>query len=270
MKGTLVSVTLLSGTSRAGPSRRARSWTSFGYEGLKSLINNNRGAQSHHPRLLSPRPRPDLELSFQPSHRASPHVHPELPGLDDELHALIVQPQFFGRQLELPGARFAGLQGHAPEPRERTHRSGDARNLVVHVQLRDLGAFTRPGVRDRGGDLERAAWRDGGSAQLEILVLERRVAQPVAKGKEGARRQVGVLGGVLVRGRRPSSVLVIVVDRNLADAAGEGHGELAAGTHVTEHNAREGGAGLDAAGPRLDEPGHGVRRPLHRWRPAIP
>jgi len=58
--------------------------------------------------------------------------------------ALIVQPELLGRQFELYGARFAGLQGHAPEPRERAHRPGDARHLVVHVQLGDFGAFTRP------------------------------------------------------------------------------------------------------------------------------
>src|SRR5439155_25441390 len=88
--------------------------------------------------LSPPRPRPHLELSFQPPHRAPPHVHPELPGLDDELHALIVQPELFGRQRELHGARFSGLQGHPPEARERTHRSGDGPYPVVDVQLRHL------------------------------------------------------------------------------------------------------------------------------------
>src|SRR5439155_20808117 len=123
----------------------------------------------------------------------------------------------FGRQRELHGARFAGLQGHPPEARERTHRSGDGPYPVVDVQLRHLGAFPRPRVRDGGGDLERPAWRDGGSAQLEFLVLERRVAQPMTKRKQWARWQVGVLGRVLVRARRSARVLVVVVDRNLPD-----------------------------------------------------
>ena len=139
----------------------------------------------------------------------------------------------------------------------------------MHVQLRHVGALAGSRVRDRDGDLDRPARRDAGSAQREILVLERRVAQPEAKGKQRARRQVGVLRRVLIRSGRPTGVLVIVVDRNLAHGAGEGHGELAAGTHVAEHDGRERRAGLDAEGPRLEDRRHVVRRPLHREGPAI-
>src|SRR5439155_13471907 len=82
-------------------------------QGVPTLKRGN-NTELHYPVLPRP-PHPHLELSLQPSHRAPPHVHPELPRLDDELHALIVQAELSGRQLELHRARFAGLQGHPPE-----------------------------------------------------------------------------------------------------------------------------------------------------------
>src|SRR5213078_941819 len=87
---------------------------------------------------------------------------------------------------------------------------------------------------------------DARAAQLEIRVRERRVAQPMAEREERARRKVDVLRRVLLLGRWPSRVLVIVVNGHLAHAPWKGDGKLAARTHVAEQDIRQRMPGLHA------------------------
>src|SRR2546422_349892 len=64
----------------------------------------------------STRARADFELRLQSAHRAPAHEYPELPGLHDELHVLVVEPQLLRGELEVHRARFTRLEGDPTEP----------------------------------------------------------------------------------------------------------------------------------------------------------
>src|SRR6266566_2552782 len=91
----------------------------------------------------------DLELRLQSAHRAAAHEDPELPGLDDELHVLVVEAQLLRRELEVYCARFTRFEGDATESGQRAHRPRDARDFVVHVELHHLGTLAAAAVRHR-------------------------------------------------------------------------------------------------------------------------
>jgi hypothetical protein len=105
---------------------------------------------------------------------------------------------------------------------------------------------------------------------LEVRESKLGVAQPVAERVERRPGHVEKFGGVLVvRIRRPSRVLVVVVERQLSHGAREGDGELAAGVHVAEEHVGDGRAGLRAREPRLKDGGRILGGPVNRERSPV-
>ena len=108
-------------------------------------------------------------------------------------------------------------------------------------------------------------------AQAQVRDLELAVAEPVAEHVlRVAARDVAVARVVLRRRvARATRVLVVVVDRHLADAARERDRQLAAGVDLAEHHVGDRVAGLDAGEPRLEDRRRVVDHAAERQRAAV-
>ncbi len=92
----------------------------------------------------------------------APIEHPERAGLDDPVQIAIEHLQLLAPDGERHLARLARREVHAAKTRELHHRSRDRREHVADIQLHDLVAGTRAGVRDPAANRRRTARRDLG------------------------------------------------------------------------------------------------------------
>ena len=107
-------------------------------------------------------------------------------------------------------------------------------------------------------------------AEPQVVELERRVRQAEAERQLRAGRQVEVLRRVLVvRVGRTAGVLVVVVDRHLADRARERDRQLAARVHLAEQHVRDRVARPARPAPTPRGPRARRRARRDRQRPAV-
>src|ERR1700733_15762146 len=100
----------------------------------------------------------------------------------------------------------------------------------------------------------------------------------MSEGKERVVRYVEIAGHILhlhVAGVSGVSMLdgaasrqLIIVKRLLPDSAGKTHGELAAGSYVSEQGAGDCGSSLDPGEPDLHDCRHMLRGPVEHQGPA--
>ena len=167
------------------------------------------------------RPRPvtiSVLAAFQ-----SPHCHPDLLAtaaarrrsrdtrrLDHALPGVVHQRQILRCQREADRLRLARRQVHAVKPAELADRVARGGVGIAQVQLHDLIAGALAGVGHLDLDGQRLVGGNRCLAQPQVVISERRVAQPVAEGVERLAPEVAV-GAVRHRviaerraGRRPT------------------------------------------------------------------
>src|SRR3984957_15234888 len=139
----------------------------------------------------------------------------------------------------------------------------------MNVDLSDGVARSFAGVGYLDGDFEISIRRDLRVAELKACETERRVAKsvterikrfggkiPVTRGEAG-----GVFGLV--------GEIVIVIERLLADGAGPGDGQLAAGIDVAEQNIGDRVTANRAGIPGFQNCGNVFRSPANIEGPAV-
>src|SRR5579863_828618 len=182
-------------------------------------------------------------------------------GLDDPFHALVINRERVGLELEFDGGFLAGLEREAVEAAQRHNGLSDGGELLVDVEFSDLVALAAPGVGDvdaDGGCVARLHLR---GRDAKVIEAKCGVAEAVAEGEE--RRAVDE--GVAAVARR----LVIVIVGKLPDGAREGDGQFAAGINVAEEDVGRSGAAFPAEIPAFENGGNVGSNPVDGERAAV-
>src|SRR5277367_2236902 len=135
----------------------------------------------------------------------------------------------------------------------------------MNVELGDFVGGGGAGVFEVNGDVDGLAGFDFGAAEFQIGEGEFGIAEAVAEGIERSAFFVPVALALIVVLRG----VVCVVERDLADVAGPGDGEFAAGDGIAEEKIGYGVAALRAGIPGFEDGGNILRGPLDVERPAV-
>src|SRR5438874_5726685 len=142
------------------------------------------------------------------------------PGLHDEAPVEAPEGELTDGHAEIDGLALTRCKRNATKSLELSHRPRHACHLIMHVELHNGFSCARPGIRHGGGHFEGVVLAESSIGHLEIAVTKCRVRQAEPECPARRIRHVGVSRMVLGRVRsnlRSAGVLVIVVDRNLAD-----------------------------------------------------
>src|SRR3954453_9414629 len=213
----------------------------------------------------------DLERLGQLRLRSVARVDVDLTGLADLPPAVVGEAPVALVEGERDGLLLTGCERHALEAAQPPHRLGEARHRIVDVELDDLVALGPGDVLhvDRGPHAPVA--RHPPRAQAQVRDLELAVAEPVTEHVLRVAAVDVAVARVVLRARvaRVTRVLVVVVDRHLADAARERDRQLAAGVDVAEHHVGDRVASLHAGEPRLEDRRGVIPEPAQRERGAL-
>src|SRR5690606_5114803 len=114
----------------------------------------------------------DLELHLLYVLRVAADHHRERARLDDEPHGSIPEREVARMERERDRAGLAGAQRDPPEAAKPAHGRRDRCDVVAHVELHDLVALARAGVRHVDGDDDRVTSLDGSRRQSWRAVRE--------------------------------------------------------------------------------------------------
>src|SRR5258708_2239111 len=120
----------------------------------------------------------------------------------------------------------------------------------MHVELDDLGPFTLACVFNFGSHMQSAICRDS-RVGFQVAVVKSGVSETVAEWEERVFRRIKISGVPAVGSGRPSSIFVIVVDRDLTDGTWPAQRQPPAGRSVTQRCMRYRVSGLNSQIPCL-------------------
>ena len=113
-----------------------------------------------------------------------PNHHVEDSGFHHAMHIDVQNRQHFRRDGERHGALLARLQRNALESLQLHYRLRHRSHALMDVELRNFIALARAGVRYVDTDLCRSRLHDLLRFNLQVVELERGVAEAVAKRKQ--------------------------------------------------------------------------------------
>src|SRR5258708_27444364 len=140
---------------------------------------------------------------------------------------------------------------------------------ISYINLRDLGAFTRPGILYAQGNGDRSAGAGRSRRNLQIAIFKRGVRETESKGKARFHRRVIV---VSVAKKNPFGICnsflatlgVVAIEGGIVfPPAFEGNGKFAGRTVITEENLRQCGAALLSRIPGVEQRGNLVDPTCH-------
>src|SRR5690606_19868881 len=146
----------------------------------------------------------------------------------DPFHIRSDELQILARQRETHLAALAGFELDLLKPFELAHRSSDAGDAIVDIELHDFLAGALARVRDRRADRDRAVPRERLRAELDWAVAECRIAQAMTERIERLVRRFAIARlelGTLAFDVWASGTLVVVEIRLLTGLEREAHGQ---------------------------------------------
>src|SRR6266404_6528505 len=184
------------------------------------------------------------------------------PRRNDPMHFRIVRAQIISFHSKLYSFVFARIKRDTLKSFQLTYRSRSGRNPITHVQLHNLGGLALPNVLNLGAHMQSAILRNRCIA-LQIAVLEFRISEPIAERKQRLLTEIEISCFPAVGRGWPSSVFVIVVNRNLSDGSRPAQWQSATGRSISKQGLGNCISCLTSQIPCLDDRRHTVQCPTY-------